>query len=78
MIRVRMTPPPGWNREKLDERGWVELKEGAKLSDALKAIRMPRTVARVFLVCVNGALSKADTALKDGDSISFFPIPYGG
>ena len=78
MIRVRITPPPGWTGKRIDERGWVELRDGARLLDVLKEIRMPRLVARVFLVSINGTMSKADTLLRDGDSIAFFPIPYGG
>ena len=78
MIKVRVMLPPGWSRKMLDERYWLELKDGAKLSDALKAIRMPKLIARALLVCVNGALSKTDTGLAEGDSISFFPIAHGG
>ena len=62
----------------LDERYWLELNDGAKLSDALGAIRMPKLIARALFVCVNGAVSKTNAGLSDGDSISFFPIAHGG
>ena len=80
MIKVRIMLPPGWGKKRkyLDERYWIELKDDAKLSDALAAIRMPRLLARAMLVCVNGSLSKTDAALEDGDSVSFFPIVHGG
>ena len=80
MIKVRVMLPPGWGskRKLLDERYWLELKDDAKLSDALAVIKMPRVLARVMLVCVNGALSKTDAVLEDGDSVSFFPIVHGG
>lgn len=78
MIRVRVTPPPGWKRKKLDERGWIELPDGARLADALKAIHMPNLIARMLIVSVNGAVSKPDRELCDGDSISFFPLASGG
>ena len=78
MIKVRVMLPPGWSRKMLDERYWLQLNDGAKLSDALGAIRMPKLVARAFLVCVNGALSKTNTELRDGDSISFFSVAHGG
>ena len=78
MIKVRVLPPPGWSRKMLDERYWLELKDDAKLSDALSAISMPRILARAMLVCVNGALSKTNVSLEDGDSVSFFPIVHGG
>jgi len=78
MIKVRVMLPPGWRSKKLDERNWLELKDGAKLSDALAAIRMPRLLARAMFVCVNGALSKTNIKLEEGDSVSFFPIAHGG
>jgi len=78
VIKVRVLPPPGWSRKMLDERYWIELEDNAKLSDALAAIKMPGLLARAMFVCVNGALSKTDTKLEDGDSVSFFPIAHGG
>ncbi len=62
----------------MDERGWVELNEGAKLTDALKEIKMPMLVARALLICINGTLVTSDVELMDGDCIAFFPIPSGG
>ena len=62
----------------LDERYWLELNDDAKLSDVLSAIKMPKLVARTMFVSVNGALSRTDASLSDGDSVSFFPIAHGG
>ena len=78
MIKVRVTLPPGWKRDMLDERNWLELPEEAKLSDALKVVHVPKLLACALLVCVNGAVSKPDVELHDGDSVSFFPILSGG
>ena len=78
MIKVRVMPPPGWSRKMLDERYWLELNDDAKLSDVLSAIKMPKLVARAMFVSVNGALSRTNTNLRDGDSVSFFPIAHGG
>jgi len=80
MIKVRVMLPPGWGRKRkiLDERYWLELPDGAKLSDVLSAISMPRLAARAMFVSVNGALSNAGTPLHDGDSVSFFPVVFGG
>ena len=64
--------------ETCDERGWIELSEGSRLSDALKEIKMPMAVARAFLICINGTLITKDVELVDGDGIAFFPIPSGG
>lgn len=78
MIKVRITPPTFWKWKPVDERGWIELSEGSRLSDALKEIKMPMAVARAFLICINGTLITKDVELVDGDGIAFFPIPSGG
>lgn len=78
MIKVHISTPSFWSQNHLDERGWVELNEGARVSDALKEIKMPMMVARILFVCVNGALCTSDAELADGDCIAFFPIPCGG
>ena len=78
MIKVRVILPPGWSGKMLDERHWMELEDGSTLADALAAVHMPRLVAKAFFVSVNGALSSLKTELRNGDSISFFPIITGG
>ena len=80
MIKVRIMLPPFWSRmgKALDERYWLELPDEAKLKDALGAIKMPALVAKTMFVSVNGALSKINAPLRDGDSISFFPMVFGG
>ena len=78
MIKVRVMLPPGFKRDMLDERNWIELPDGATLSAALKAVRVPKLLAKTMFVCVNGALLKTNTMLNDGDSVSFFPIAHGG
>ena len=80
MIKVRVMLPPGLGSKKkiLDERYWLELEDGAKLSDVLAAIKMPKLLARAMFISVNGALSKTNVKLENGDSVSFFPIVHGG
>lgn len=78
MIRVRVTAPPGCSRKRLDERGWMELPDGARLSDVLRAIRMPKILARILMVSINGAAATPDTELTNGDSVAFFSIVSGG
>jgi len=78
MIKVRVMLPPGWSKKMLDERYWLELEDDATLSDALSAVRMPKPIAKAFFVSVNGTFSNPKEKLKDGDSISFFPVVTGG
>lgn len=77
-MRVKVFTPLGLAAKKLDERGWLELKEGATLSDALKTLGISRLVARVFMVRLNSEEKPLDTVLKDGDMIGFFSLLSGG
>jgi molybdopterin converting factor small subunit len=77
-MRVHVTIPPFWKWGNIDERGWIELPEGAKLSDVLGRIRMPKLLAQILMVSVNGAVSRPEKPLADGDSIVFIPIVTGG
>jgi len=78
MIKVRVILPPGWSKKKLDERYWLELEDDATLADALAAVKMPKLLAKAFFVSVNGAHASSKEKLKNGDSISFFPLVTGG
>jgi len=78
MIRVKVFPPAFCNFDKLDERGWLDLPDGAKLSDVLRDIRMPKALAKCFQVSVNSVRAKPDTVLEDGDVVGFFWLLTGG
>jgi len=78
MIRVKIIPPPGSDRSRLDERGWVELPDGATLKDALRVVRCNSAVARLLLASVNGERVAFSTRLNDGDVVGFFMICTGG
>ena len=43
-MRIKVFTPLGLADKKLDERGWLELDEGATLGDALKLLGIPRIV----------------------------------
>ena len=76
-MRVKVFPPYGCSRDKLDERGWIELPEGSTVADALKAIRCSRLKAKLLLCSLNGERTDLNAPLKDGDVIGFF-IPAAG
>ncbi len=78
MIRVKIIPPPGSDRSKLDERGWVELPDGVTLNDALRAVRCSPVVAKLLLASVNGERVPFSTRLSDGDVVGFFMLCTGG
>jgi molybdopterin converting factor small subunit len=78
MIRVKIIPPPGSDRSKLDERGWVELPDGATLKDALRLVHCSALVAKLLLASVNGERVPLSTLLQDGDVVGFFMLCTGG
>ena len=78
MIRVKIIPPPGSDRSKLDERGWAELTDGATLNDALRTVRCSPFVAKLLLASVNGERVPFSTRLNNGDVVGFFMLCTGG
>lgn len=77
-MRVKVIPLIGMRTKALDDYGWMEMPEGALLSDVIKALGVPALVARFFQLHLNGLKQPLDTALKDGDVVSFFAIVSGG
>ena len=77
-MRVKIVPPFGCDRSKLDERSWAELEEGSTVLDALQLIRCNPLKARLLLVSVNGERSSFNRVLIDGDVIGFFFPVSGG
>ena len=78
MIRVKIIPPAGSDRSRLDVRGWTELPDGATLRDALRVVRCNPAVAKLLLASVNGERVALTTQLQDGDVIGFFQLCTGG
>ncbi len=77
-MRVKIIPPPGADRSRLDERCWGELPEGATVADALKLIRCSRLQAMLMLVSVNGERAEFTQTLQEGDVVGFFAPIAGG
>lgn len=77
-MRIKMFPPLGITLKVADERGWLEIEEGATLADALKMAGVPRITAKVFMVRVNSEAQPMSTVLHDGDIIGFMTIATGG
>lgn len=77
-MRVKVFPPHGCDRSALDERGWVELSDGATVRDVLKLIRCGPVKAKLLLVSVNGVRSPLEKELHDGDVVGFFFPVSGG
>ena len=78
MIRVKIIPPAGSDRSRLDEGGWTEMADGATLRDALRVVRCNPAIAKLLLASVNGERVVLSTQLQDGDVIGFFQLCTGG
>lgn len=76
-MKVKVLPPAGCDRSKLDERSWMEIPEGADVACVLKAISCSSLKAKLLLVSVNGERAKLNQKLSDGDVVGFF-IPVSG
>ena len=77
-MRIKVFTPLGLGGGKLDERGWLEIEDGATLGDALRELKIPRLVAKAFMVRLNSEEQPLDTKLHDGDMIGFFSLISGG
>jgi len=59
-----------------EERVTLLLKKGTTLKDLLEKLRIPSKLEKICLT--NGVYSLEDKILKEGDTISFYPMVDGG
>lgn len=76
-MRVKVLPPAGCDRSRLDEKSWMEIPEGSDVEYVLSAISLGKLKAKLLLVSVNGERAKLNQKLNDGDVVGFF-IPVTG
>jgi len=77
-MRVLVFAPHAFSPDILDCDGYLELPDNASLDDVLRKIKMPKLLAKMLLVSVNGHLASGKTPLQDGDSVGFFLGMAGG
>lgn len=77
-MKIKVFPPLGCDRSALDERSWVEMPEGSRVSDVLRVIKCNPLKAKLLLVSVNGERAKLGQKLSDGDVVGFFSPVSGG
>lgn len=77
-MRIKILPPHGSDRSRLDAASWAELPEGSTVGDALRIVRCSPLKAKLLLVSVNGERSALSRKLKDGDVVGFFFPVSGG
>ena len=57
---------------------WIEMREDAKVSDALKIVHCGPLKAKLLLVSVNGERAALSQRLHEGDVVGFFMPVSGG
>lgn len=77
-MRIKVFTPFGMAAKKLDDRGWLDIDEGATLADALRKLGISRLVAKALMVRLNSEEKPLNTPLQDGDMIGFFSLISGG
>ena len=77
-MRVKVLPPAGCDRSRLDEKSWMEILEGSDVEYVLNAISLGKLKAKLLLVSVNGERAKLKQKLNDGDVVGFFMPVTGG
>ena len=77
-MRVKVLPPAGCDRSRLDEKSWMEIPEGSDVEYVLNAISLGKLKAKLLLVSVNGERAKLNQKLNDGDVVGFFMPVTGG
>lgn len=78
MIKIKVFDPFGLCKEKLDERGWVEVAEGTTFGEAVKWLGLSMLISKIMMVRLNGQKMPYDTLLKEGDAIGYFSLVSGG
>ena len=78
LIKIKVFPPHGCDRSRLDERGWMEIEDGSTVRDVLRTIKCSPIKAKLLLVSVNGERTDFPRQLHDGDVVGFFHLISGG
>lgn len=77
-MRVKVYAPMFIKTVNIDDDGFVELKEGSKVKDLLRNIKIPLPLSPFLMCSVNYKRAKVSAPLKDGDIITFINIVSGG
>ncbi len=77
-MKVRVSAAPFCDHSSIDDRGYIELSEGARLNDVYKKLKVAVFLRPLLLTSVNYDRAKPSTRLIDGDEVSiFWPISGG-
>jgi molybdopterin converting factor small subunit len=77
-MRIKVYAPLFGDSEQLDENGYLELSEGARLRDLYKKLKIPLLLRNSLFCTLNYERCKAESQLADGDIVSFIGPLSGG
>ena len=77
-MKVRVFAPVFGDDACLDDSGFLELPEGARLEEVYSALKIPFPLKRLPLCLVNYKRAGPSTPLAEGDVVSFFSLISGG
>jgi hypothetical protein len=77
-VRIRVYLPPYLKSDRVDEHGYVEIEEGARLKDLFKLLKVPFPLAAVHLCRINYDKADLRQQLQNGDIVSFYSLISGG
>ncbi|WP_105616173.1 MoaD/ThiS family protein [Vallitalea okinawensis] len=77
-MRVKVYAPMFIKTVNIDDDGYVELKDGSRVKELLRRIKIPVPLSPLLMCSVNYKPAKVSTPLEDGDIITFINIVSGG
>ena len=77
-MKVRITAPPFCDHSLIDNRGFIELKEGASLNDLYNRLKVTALLRPFLITSVNYEIARPSVTLSDGDEVSIFWPLSGG
>jgi molybdopterin converting factor small subunit len=77
-MRVRVYAPAFGDHGAVDEKGFMDLPEGAVLADVYRRLKINPLVRPIVLCTLNYEFARKGAKLKDGDVVSFLSIVSGG
>ncbi len=77
-MKVRITAPPFCDHSSIDNRGFIELKEGASLNDLYNKLKVTALLRPFLITSVNYEIARPSASLSDGDEVSIFWPLSGG
>jgi molybdopterin converting factor small subunit len=77
-LKVRVIAPPFCDHSSIDNHGFIELKEGARLNNLYKRLKVAVLLRPLLITSVNYERVRPSATLSDGDDVSIFWPLTGG